>query len=413
MILREQFPDARVTVAAMYPEHEGPLMEIPGLQVVPGYNRTFTVSEDGPPTHKLAFRLTNLLRYMLPYGVVRVLEKKGIGPKIIQKSRPKSEAGFSQVRHLKEIMLNSDAVISIGGDLYIEDYGPPTYFIEVVEYAQLLGRSTIIWGASIWPFKTLWIERRVKDMLLHADLVTVRDDLTLEYLASLGVKDNVVRVADSAFIMAPRSSDRTVLPWTRRPSTVIGFNGSSLLYSFLPGQRAKQVINAIIRFFQVLLDEHDCGVVLIPHDGYPGAAERDFLFGIEQMIDRPGRVYMIPVGLNAPEIKAVIGQCDMFISMRFHPSIASLSQSIPTLGLSHSPKFAGLHKSVYGHTDYLISYDHISLDILMEKFQQLRANQNSIRQQLSKRIPELQAQARLGGKHVRDLLTSNSTGAWS
>ena len=97
-------------------------------------------------------------------------------------------------------------------------------------------------------------------------------------------------------------------------------------------------------------------------------------------------------------------RCDFFIGMHFHPSIASLSQTIPTLGLSHSPKFVGLYREVYGHPDYVIPYEDVSINILSAKFEALQAEQDNIRKRLASRVPELQAAARRSGQYVRDLL---------
>ena len=70
-------------------------------------------------------------------------------------------------------------------------------------------------------------------------------------------------------------------------------------------------------------------------------------------------IFLPPIALDAQETKGLIGQCDFFITMRFHPSIAALSQAVPTLGLSHSQKFAGLYEAVYGNLDYLLPYSEI------------------------------------------------------
>lgn len=407
-ILKEQFVDARVTLASMYPEHETPLNDIPGLSIVPGFNKINKFSFDAVSRRVTAFSISELVKYFLPYGVVTTLKAhRRNWQKILSSPRPKTEKEFSQVWHLKRVMSEADAVISIGGDLFIEDYGPPVYAMESIEYAQFLGRKTVIWGASIWPLQTSWIEKRVKEMLLQTGLITVRDDPTMEYLSSLGVKKNVVRVADGAFLMQSRLSERTQLPWHSRPSRVIGFNGSDIIHYYLSRGRSQNAIVDIMKFFQVLIDKQGCSLVFVPHDGFPGAGERDFLFGFEQMINRADKVYMIPIGLDARETKAVIGQCDIFISMRFHPSIASLSQGIPTLGLSHSAKFAGLHEAIFGHRNYLIPYENISFELLMQKFREIWNAKDKIRKQLGKKVPEFQAQARLGGKYIKKLLCND------
>lgn len=404
-ILKEEFPESYFTVASMYPEHDVPLLDIERLQVIPGISRipdlyeTETPSE-GCPTSSFKFRpsLYRFANVILPHALVNRVKP------MFKHPRPNTEDGFKHVRHLKRTMLSATAVISIGGDLFIEDYGPPIYALESVEYAQFLGCKTIVWGASIWPLKTPWVQDRVKAMLQHSDLVTVRDDTSLEYLSSLGITANVAKVADGAFLMPPRLSERARVHWSLHPSSVVGFNGSRLLHHYLARPKSRQVTVAIIDFLRGIIDNQNYGVVLVPHDAYPAVPERDFLFEIMQAIDRPEWVYMPPIGLDARETKALIGQCDFFIGMRFHPTIASLSQSIPTLGLSHSPKFAGLHREVYDHTDYLIPYDDVSIDRLSAKFEALQAEQGNIRKKLASRVPELRAGARLNGQYVRALL---------
>jgi len=122
------------------------------------------------------------------------------------------------------------------------------------------------------------------------------------------------------------------------------------------------------------------------------------------MIGRPNNIYLPPFGLDAREIKAVISQCDLFIGMRFHSTIAALSQSIPTIGLSYSPKFAGLHKEVYGNTDFLIPYEDVTFSILCSKFKNLQENKINLNKSLNERIPALQKQALQNESYIKILL---------
>ncbi|MDO8661724.1 MAG: polysaccharide pyruvyl transferase family protein [Candidatus Omnitrophota bacterium] len=400
-ILRKQFPAAKITVAALYPEGESPLINnITGLEIIPGFNRVSSVIGKYPFSH----RILKFVKNILPYGIV-ALHDRNIGWKaMLPQARPKSETGFSRVRHLKAAMLEADAVILLGADLYnIENYFPPVYAMEVMEYAQLLGRKTVIWGASIWQFNRRWVERRVRDILCRANLVTARDEMTIDYLSKLGIKKNTVLVPDSAFLLQPRLTSRTGLPWTLKPQLVVGFNGSDFIYYYLQKRTYRKCIIDIIKFFQFIIDNFGCRIVFVPNDGYPGAQEREFLFEINSMIARRESVYMVPPGLDASEIKAVIGQCDIFLGMKFHPTIFSLSQGIPTLGMYYSPKFIGLHQSIFGHTDYLIHYNDISFDLLMLKFQQVKDDKDKIQQILRRRVPEIEAELFNAGKHLENL----------
>ena len=148
-IIREVFPTSTFTVASMYPEHDVPLLEIDGVEIIPGVsiNRDLYQSE---------IEMQSEISLKLKKGFYRV--SKIVLPNIIfipKFSRPTKENGFKQVRHLKKHMLSATAVISIGGDLFLEDWGtPPIYALETVEYAQFLGCKTIICGSSISRIKT-------------------------------------------------------------------------------------------------------------------------------------------------------------------------------------------------------------------------------------------------------------------
>lgn len=410
-ILRNEFPDALFTVASWYPEEDGPLTEIPGLRIIPGLKRPLPMSS---VTGRSRVLMVRLAKYLIPYGMMMVVRRlRDRQQKMLLQDGQGADKRFPTVYFLRDAMLASDIVLSIGGDIYSEFYGTPTYFMELIEFAQSLGRNTVIWGASIGPFPTPSVLRRMVALLRRTDLITVRDDWTAEYLRSLSVQNNWERVADPAFIMEAKSSKRTVLPFRSGP--IVGLNGSGLMHLYLSTRQCKQIIHDLGSFARVLIDDKGCNIVLVPHDLTPGSYENDwvFLYELAMAIGRGEKVYLLPPGLDARETKFCISQCGFFVGMRMHSIVASLSQHVPTIALSYSPKYAGLMQYVYGHTDYLISYNNLSFRLLIDKFQQLQANADDIRRQLAERIPELQTQARLGGKYVRDLLTSNSIGVRS
>jgi polysaccharide pyruvyl transferase WcaK-like protein len=105
----------------------------------------------------------------------------------------------------REDLGDKDAVLHIGGDNFTG--GRLGHWFEEFDHARASGARTVIWGASIGPFSPS-TERRWAKELKKVDLITAREDLTVEYLAGLGVVDNVVRVADPAFLLPRRTYDR-------------------------------------------------------------------------------------------------------------------------------------------------------------------------------------------------------------
>ena len=99
---------------------------------------------------------------------------------------------------------NAAALLALGGDNLSYDYGflATLLFFSPLQAAIRKGVPTVVWGASIGPFskRPRW-ERRFADLLRRVDLITVREPITQEYLEGLGVRDNIRRAADPAFLL--------------------------------------------------------------------------------------------------------------------------------------------------------------------------------------------------------------------
>ena len=280
-VVRQFSPGVAFTLASTFPEHDAPLRDIEDLAIIPATCRTpaiygdvATADERRGATSRAPLA-KRAIRALLPYGVVsRVQTRRARGmPASVERPRPTAEAEFGSVRHLRRAILSSDVVVSIGGDLFIEDYGPPIHALESVEYAQFLGVRTCVWGASIWPLKTPWIERRVTQMLERCVLLTVRDVQTLEYLTRLGAAANARLVADGAFLMPAKRTQRSLLPWVQRPRHVVGLNVSPLLLHFTSSERHRSVLSELKAFAYHLID--DLGVVSFSSPTMPCRAPRN------------------------------------------------------------------------------------------------------------------------------------------
>ena len=403
-ILRSVYAGARITLASENPERDDVLLDIPDLDLIPAQTShppAWLSRASHPGQARLSIR--RVVKGMMPYGLVNWRQQLLAAVAKRRLASLEVAPAYERIALLEPAMLQADLVISIGGDIFVEDWGPPLLHLETLEYAQQLGRRTMLWAASIWPLKTPWIEARLKQMLSRCDLITVRDETSQRYLSALLPGKRIDLVADGAFLMVPTRTSRVGLPWPAG-APALAFNGSPLLTYFLGPGRSHAVVAMLVQFLRQGIDGGHFKVVMIPHDDTPAAREWDFLYELAQRVDRPDSVYLSPVGLNGPETKALIGLCDAFIAMRFHPSIAGMSQCVPTLSLGHSPKFAGLHQLVYGHTEFLIGYDKVTAAQLEDGFRRLTSHGEQVRLQLSRRVPELQQMALLSGQLVKTLL---------
>src|SRR5207302_7263774 len=133
---------------------------------------------------------------------------------------------------------------------------------------------------------------------------------------------------------------------------LVGLNVSGLLnYGGYSGKNMfglKIDYAAMIRtLLAYLIVEKGARVVLVPHvHGTPGRSgdfegdQRVCSQLYEEMKYKyPGKLFVVQEIRTTPEIKYVIGHCDLFIGSRMHACIAALSLKVPAVALSYTDEF--------------------------------------------------------------------------
>ncbi len=91
-------------------------------------------------------------------------------------------------------------VFIMGGGSLLQDlkihYLPA--LLSQIKIAQLMKKKTVIYGIGAGPIDTAIGKSMIKSILNHADLVTVRDEMSKNVLDNCGV-DEVIQTADPAF----------------------------------------------------------------------------------------------------------------------------------------------------------------------------------------------------------------------
>lgn len=328
-----------------------------------------------------------------------------------------------------------DAVLSIGGDNYSLDYDLASlfYFVGIAEAAKRLGKPVVLWGASVGPFSRLpGVEAQLAAHLRHLDLIAVRESHSRDYLASLGVRDNVLQVADSAFTMVPEPLE-PIPGWPRGALTrnqlashdpgigraggrgVLGLNVSPLIERV----RAKAGVSGDLRrevaeFIRASVAE-GWSVLLVPHvaplSGQGGNNDQVFLGEILALTGSlDGRVGLVTGQPNAPQLKYIIACCRLFIGARTHATIAALSSGVPTVSIAYSVKARGINRDLFGHEDYVLDTARVSAATLLAARRRLEADEDGLHAQLAERLPEWRSRARAGAAALGRLLAARPTG---
>jgi len=303
-----------------------------------------------------------------------------------------------------------DAVVMIGGDMITLDYGPGSLFIwsGFMDAARRAGYPTMLFAASISPFKDPVFEKYMASHLKRYSVITLRESESLAYVRSLGV-ENAVLVADPAFCLNPEPFDLPS-PFTPGGPGVLGFNITPILEE--SWQRAgikADLVEEAVAFLKRVLAETDLSIALIPHvDALDGSLYNSDSSTLERLLAGLGgssqRVAKIAKGLNTAQCKHLIGSCCYFMGGRTHSTIAAWSRGVPTTTFAYSTKANGLNKDLFGSLDYVLQTPQIRRDTLWTAFARLVEHEQAIRALLADRIPEWRRRAALSADMLADFL---------
>jgi len=314
-----------------------------------------------------------------------------------------SKNDYRYRKHYKE----TDVVISIGGDNFSDDYGSPEPFFRMLDSARSCGAKTVIWGASVGPFRPPEAERKWVEYLKRINLITVREDRTVEYLANLGVTNNVQRVCDPAFLL-PASEPKIPIAFDGSGHMTVGIGMSGLAHKY---GIMEQYLNAFVGFIRHITTRHGVQIMLVPHVVREKATQNDLAVCQElgRRVNGTCRWYVLPETLNACEMKWCIAKCDYFIGARTHSTIASLSSCVPTISVGYSIKARGINRDLLGCEDYVVDIKTIAAKSLIDKFEQLRENRENIIRRLHVSMPRARENAERGGQYLLALVGGMST----
>jgi colanic acid/amylovoran biosynthesis protein len=312
-------------------------------------------------------------------------------------------------RELKE-RINADVIIDISMDHFSDDFG----IIAEIEQSKdmllgyFLNKPVVMWAQSVGPFKsrlTCWLAIYTLNKI---SIIMLREDVSIEYLRQLGIsKAAIFKTADPAFTLFPSNMETTKDIFTKEGISIIKkpIVGITLSWSTLiRDAKHSKLLNLALMLFRVirfilpefifdyvqklgqnytpvniteyvktkkmnlfvdqLIENLDCSIILIPHCTDPILDDRTVASSVISLIKRTDRVFTLKGDYSAPEYKAIIGLCDLFIGSKMHSNIAALSLKIPTVSIQYGHKFYGIMKSL-GQEKYICD-DFIS-DEIMEK----------------------------------------------
>lgn len=308
------------------------------------------------------------------------------------------------IQHLDD----ASAVLSVGGDTYSLNYGVPKFFTDLDDIVIEKKKPLAIWGASVGPFSAMpEYERYMSRHLQKVTGIFARESVTIDYLKSIGVAENVYPVADPAFLMEPvkPAGIDDKLPIDEE---AIGINLSPLMAKYVIRGNLEAWTGMAASIIEDVAQKTGMLIYLIPHVTNPASNDHAFMqLALSQIKDRNSNIILVPPKYNAAETKWIISQMTFFAGARTHSTIAAISSGVPTLSFAYSIKARGINQDIFGHTNYCMEPNDLNSESVASRVTSMLVEAATIRENLARRISAVQRAALNAGGGLKHLIGEN------
>ena len=303
---------------------------------------------------------------------------------------------------IAKVIRKSDLVISGGGSLLqdVTSVRSIYYYMSILFLAKMLGKPTMLYAQGIGPICGSFARKAMRWLGNKIDLITVRDEGSLEELDNLGVKKTPIRVtADPVLGIHPvdRQIGRKIL---RR----YGIEGAKPLVGISVREwrdwsHYKDIISTVTAR---IVDELGARVVYLPMQ-YP----EDVEVAKKIAVDMPKSIVLLDEEYTTSELLSLVGNLDLLIGIRLHALIFAGVMGIPMIGMSYDPKIDRFLKSMGDES--VSDLQNVTVEKLMEKIHQEWQEKDSFAKTVEPVISKLRRDAFVNAELALELISRGKT----
>jgi colanic acid/amylovoran biosynthesis protein len=297
--------------------------------------------------------------------------------------------GFnSALKRSVRLLASADLIIYPPGGAVISDR---FFWSKQMEYllpflcARLYGIPMAVASPSMGPFEDRPVRRVRKWLLETPRAFCVREDISRQYLASIGVKEHVSVSMDLAFLddVDAKVQEALLEKYTElrdflsSHDKVVAITISDFKWHVRLGKDPELSERVRVAFMEFIkwLTARGYGVLLIPQ-----------LFGNQNDIDYLRAfsfpdVFVMSQNYDTYFQQYVIGKLHSVIGMRYHSNIFAAKMGTPFIAIPYEEKMQGFLE-LAGLTDFIVQLDDISESKLRRAFSSLEQRHSATKQKL-------------------------------
>lgn len=210
-------------------------------------------------------------------------------------------------------------------------------------FAKLCGAQTHFYAIGVTSFPDSGVRFLARHVLRTADVVSVRDRLSLANLRSLGLDRELSLVLDPALSMqaAPaEEGERLLERWgylrSARPLVCIGFR-----YERNPAVDNGAKVQAAVRLARHLIDARAADVIFVPASQHPSLHYEDDLHlgqAVRAALGRESHFFLVEEYAHPTVTMAAFGRADFCIFERLHAVILGNLVGTPVFAIAYDSK---------------------------------------------------------------------------
>lgn len=294
-----------------------------------------------------------------------------------------------ELRMVAELYQQADLVVAVGGGYIRSRRGLVNRFnipllLHPLLFGYFLGKPTVLYSQSVGPFMHRSERWMVAFVLKKMAAILIREDTSMKLLASVGVRDNVVRAIDSGFLLHSKAKrDLRAEYDIPRGKRILGVT----VRSWLKGEAQHTYEQAVARALEGMIKKHQVHVLFIPQvTASKGDDDRVASRRVFNLMRQRASATVIEQRLNHHEIKSVYDGLDMLLGTRFHSVIFSLTSYVPVVAIEYEHKTSGIMRDL-NLEQWVIAIETVTAKRLTTLLQQLIDEYEDYKTQLHESVP--------------------------
>ncbi len=300
-----------------------------------------------------------------------------------------------------QALLESDVCVMAGGTTFTDAQKfKVIYNVACAAPAILLGKRSMFYSQTMGPFNHPFNRFWAKWVLNRVDLVVPRGKGSYDHVKNLGIS-HAMELPDSAFTLVVPKEAEDAIRAEYRPllegRTVVGISVNTIVQGKCNALGIDH--NGVWVRFIGYLQERGYYVLLIPHSMRPGSKSlhNNDLVPVHEIYDRlPSKenIHIVEKHYDCKELRVLVGLADYYVASRFHSMISALCTETPVsvIGWGYQK-----YREVLAEFDlesYCRDAAELSFEGLVEGFERIVREADSIKARMREHLPEVQARSR-------------------